>query len=701
MPPVTVQQAFDLALHHHQAGRLIEAEALYRQILAVQPKHAAALHLLGLVAHQAGQNDVAVELIRHALVLEPNYPEALSSLGAALIAKGQPDEAIAAYSQAITLQANYPDAYYNLGNALWRCGRVEEAVTAYRRAIVLKPNFPEAHMNLGNVLREQGQLDGAIAAYRQAIVLQPDSPAAHYNLGGAMKDKGQMDEAATAYRRSIVLQPNNANAYCNLGIALGEQGQLDAAIAAYRQAIALQPNFPEAHNNLGNALRGQCQLAEAISAFHRAITLKPNYAEAYCNLGIALRDQGQLDAAIAAYRQGIALLPNLPEVHNNLANALGEKGQLDEAVAVYRQALVMRPNFPEAHYGLGNALWENGRVEEAIAAYRQALVQKPDFPDAHVNIALALLARGDFLSGWEEYEWRLKGKDAPSLLRNFTQPRWDGGLLDGRTLLLHAEQGFGDAIQFIRYLPWVIQRGGNIIIECQPELQRLFQRMVLDLPVIAKGRPLPAFEIHCPLSSLPRAFSTDLSNIPGTVPYLHADDNAVTIWQERLARVGDSLQVGLVWAGNPIHKNDRRRSLKLASLAPLAEVPGVRFISLQKCAAAAEARTAPEGMELIDVGDQLEDFADTAALLANLDLVITVDTAVAHLSGAMGKPVWTLVPFAPDFRWLLNRSDSPWYPTMRLFRQLRPGDWDSVIQKLAIELNRKKDSGETAQAGRA
>jgi len=297
-----------------------------------------------------------------------------------------------------------------------------------------------------------------------------------------------------------------------------------------------------------------------------------------------------------------------------------------------------------------------------------------------------LLVRGDFLQGWEEYEWRWKTKDAAFPERNFAQPQWDGSPLEGRTLLLHAEQGLGDAIQFIRYLPLVAQNGGNIVLECQPELQRLFQRMAPDLPVLAMGQALPAFDVHCPLMSLSRVFSTDLGNIPQTVPYLHADAAEAALWGERLAGLGSSLKVALVWAGNPTNKNDRKRSLKLASLAPLAEVPGVRFISLQKGDATAEARTLPAGVALIDVAEDLKDFADTAALLANLDLVISVDTAVVHLAGAMGRPVWTLLPFAPDWRWLLGRADSPWYPTMRLFRQPAIGDWDAVIAEVREQL---------------
>jgi tetratricopeptide (TPR) repeat protein len=550
----TIQQNFDLALQHHQAGRLQEAERLYREILTRQPSHAGALQYLGIIANQAGRSDIAVELIR--------------------------------------------------------------------RAIALEPNDAAAHSNLGNVLKDKGQLDEAIVACRRAIALNPNLPEAHCNLGVALKDKGQLDQAISAYRQAIAVRPNYAEAHSNLGVALAEKGQLDEAITAWRQAIALSPNYAEAHSNLG----------------------------------VALAEKGQLDEGIAAYRRAIAVNPNLAEVHNNLGNTLRDRGQLDEA----------------------------------IAALDQAIALDPGLSDAHKNLSFALLTRGDFQRGWEEHEWRWKCKDFPSQPRNFARPQWDGYPLEGRTLLLHPEQGFGDAIQFIRYVPMVARRGGRIIVECKAELQRLFQTITAGCQNVARDQLLPAFDFHCPLLSLPRIFGTTLADVPQTVPYLQADGDAAGGWQDRLAEHLDVVTVGLAWAGSPAQKNDRNRSTKLARLARLGQVPGVRFFSLQKGEAAAEARTPPPGMELVDWTEELTDFADTAALIANLDLIITVDTAVAHLAGAMGKPVWTLLSFVADWRWLREREDSPWYPSMRLFRQSALGDWDNVIKRVADQLSLAK-----------
>jgi tetratricopeptide (TPR) repeat protein len=635
MAQITIQQAFDLALQHHQAGRLFEAEHL------------------GVIAHQTGRSDNSLDLIRRAIALNPNYAEAHNNLGNVLKDKGQLDDAIMAWHQAIALNPNLPDAHGNLGAALKDKGHLDEAIAAYRRAIALNPKYAEAHTNLGSALRDKGQLDDAIAAHRQAIALNPRFAAAHNNLGVALRDKGQLDDAIAAYREAIALNPNSSDAYSNLGNVLKDQRRLDDAIAAHRQAIALRPNFAEAQSNLAAALKDNGLLDDAIAAYRQAIFLRPNYAEAHTNLGNALKDKGRLEEAIAACRQVVALYPNSPEAHSNLGTALQDHGLLDDAGAAYRQAIALNPNLAEAHY----------------------------------NLSLLFLARGDFPPGWEEYEWRRKRQSVPFSLSGFAEPKWDGRPLEGRTLLLHAEQGFGDSIQFIRYLPMVAQRGGKIIIECRANLQRLFQMMAGKCQVVASGQPMPAFDLHCPLLSLPGVFGTTLATIPNIVPYLEADAEDVRSWRRRLSEHSQVVKVGLVWAGSPVHKNDRNRSIKLASLAPLRKAPGVCFFSLQKGNAAAEAHSPHSDMELVDWSEELKDFADTAALIANLDLVIGVDTAVVHLAGAMGKPVWTLLPFAADWRWLLNREDNPWYPSMRLFRQSSWGDWGGVITRVAEALS--------------
>jgi len=432
------------------------------------------------------------------------------------------------------------------------------------------------------------------------------------------------------------------------------------------------------------------RLSEAEKLYRQILAQQPEHADALHLLGVIAHQAGRNDIAIGLIRQAIMLRPNFTEAYNNLGKALKDSGQLSEAIAACRQAIALRPDFAEVHNNLGNALRDKGQLDEAIAACRQAITLNNNLPEPHFDLAFTLLMRGDFQKGWPEYEWRFKGRNLLSSARNFPQPRWDGSPLEDRTLLLYTEQGYGDALQFIRYLPLVARRGGKIIIECQDEFARLFRSIPGTYQIVTRGAPLPAFDLYCPLLSLPLVFGTTLENIPTNVPYLYADAQDVQKWRQRLDNdlpIMKSGKVGLVWAGKPLP--DPNRSIKLSSLAPLGQVPGVRLVSLQKGAEAAQAKTPPMGWELIDWTQELKDFADTAALIASLDLVITVDTAAAHLAGAMGKPVWTLLPFNSDWRWLLEREDSPWYPTMRLFRQSARGDWDSVIKRVADALKQK------------
>jgi protein O-GlcNAc transferase len=391
MPPqVTIQQAFDLALQHHNAGRPQEAENLCRQILAQQPANFAAMHLLGVIARQTGRVDLAIDLLRRAVTLNPNSPEAHTNLGNALRDKGQLDESIASHRRAISLNPDIPETHNNLANALKISGQFDEAIASYRHAIALRPNYADAHSNLGSALKDNGQLTEAIAAFRRAIQLNPNLPQAHSNLGSALKDNGQLDEAIAAHRHAIALRLGYAEAHSNLGNALKDHGQLEEAIAAYRKAVALQPNFVEAHTNLGNALRDMGLLDEAIAACWLAIALNPNLPEPHSNLGNALRDKGQLDQAIAAFHRAIAIRPNYSEAHNNLGNALRDNGRLDEAVAAFHRAIAARPNYAEAHNNLGNALKDKGELNDAVAAYRRAIALRPNYAQAHSNLVFAL-----------------------------------------------------------------------------------------------------------------------------------------------------------------------------------------------------------------------------------------------------------------------------------------------------------------------
>jgi tetratricopeptide (TPR) repeat protein len=490
----------------------------------------------------------------------------------------------------------------------------------------------------------------------------------------------RLDEAKGLYRQTLALQPGHAKALSNLGVIALDQGRPVDAVAWYRRAIELQPDLSAAHSNLGIALQTLGRREEALACYRRAIELDPAFADAHYNLGLVLRGQGQLDGAVASYRRALDLRPDYADAHINLGIALQQQGRLSDAVASYERAIVLRPGHADAHSNLGTALQQLGTLPAAVASYRRATSIRPNHADAHCNLALALLKGGQFAEGWAEYEWRWRTPEWAGQQRDFAQPLWRGEAAPGRTLLIHAEQGFGDTLQVCRYAAFAASKGLRVVMEVQPPLVRLLRSLAGVDVLIARGDDLPPFDLHCPMLSLPLAAGTTLATIPGPAAYLRADPAQAVMWQTRLAGT-KGLRVGLAWAGLAALVSDGRRSVAPAQLAPLLEHSGVQFVSLQKGGA-----SVPGAFPIIDVMCEMRDFADTAAVIATLDLVISVDTAVAHLAGALGKPVWLLDRFDNDWRWLTGRSDSPWYPTLRLFRQPSPGDWESVICAVAHEL---------------
>ncbi|HTP96296.1 MAG TPA: FkbM family methyltransferase, partial [Burkholderiales bacterium] len=457
-------------------------------------------------------------------------------------------------------------------------------------------------------------------------------------------------------------------------------------------AIEIDPQHADAQRGLGDALLAHDEVEQAIEVYRRLIAQCPDHSDAHCHLGVALKRLGQLDEAIACYRCAIVLDPANAIACTNLGNALEAADRYTDAEAAYCRALALAPDNAEAHNALGLTLYRMGRVDDGIAELRRAIALKPDHVNAHTNLGLALLTRGDLAGGWPEYEWRLDMPDADEPERVFRQPRWTGQDLGGKSLLVHFEQGLGDTLQFVRYVPVLARRGIGASLACQPELRRLLAKMPGARGVITTGDKLPRFDFRCSLMSLPLRLGTDLDSIPSEVPYLHADPALAQAWRERLS--SPAFKVGLAWAGKPSYRADRRRSIPLAAFAPLAAVAGVEFHSLQKGSGAEQARNPPPGLALIDHAGELSDFADTAALVAHLDLVISVDSAVAHLAGAMGKPVWLLCRYESEWRWMHGREDSPWYPTMRIFRQFLPGNWDDVMARVArvLPLARGGDS---------
>ncbi len=654
MASSAIPREMEVAIEHHRAGRFGEAETIYRRVLAQEPNHADAMQLLGAVAGQTGRVDLAIELIRKAIGLNPK---------------------IAAYQN-------------NLAKILCDQGRFEEAIVACRAAIELDPKLAETHNNLGNAFFGKGKHAEAIAAYREAIAIRPDYFDALRNLGVVLGRTGDCEQGIEIYRRLCQIRPGDADVHNNLGNLLVRLDRIDEAIAAYGKALGLQPRHFQAYNNIADAFRLAGRLDESIAASRQAIAINAGFAEAYNALGLALTAAKRLDEAVAVLRRAVEIKPDFVGAHNNLGAALYQARRMDEAIAAYRRALELEADRPEVLSNLGLALCASGKNEEAMAVYREAIHLKDDYAEAHYYLGISLLLEGEFEEGWRENEYRWLIKDARSRPRKCNQPMWGGEDLNGRTILLDAEQGFGDVIQFARYVPEVAKRGGRVILMCYAELVRLLQGMA-GVEQICSRNPPPAFDVHCPLVSLPGVMGTRLDSIPAEIPYLKADAAISEAWGEKIGPRGDRMRVGLVWAGQPSHNRDMERSILLSQFGPLAESGAALFYSLQKGEAAAQASDPPAGMELIDFSADLRDFSETAGLISQLDLVVTVDTAVAHLAGAMGKAVWVLLARLGDWRWLLDREDSPWYPTMRLFRQSVAGDWEDVVRRVAREIDRR------------
>ncbi|MCP4253872.1 MAG: tetratricopeptide repeat protein [Candidatus Scalindua sp.] len=683
-----IHEAYEL----HHAGRLTSAEKLYNKLIEEQPEHIDALFLLGTLNLQQENYDMACTLFRKTLTLIPEHVMALCNLGTALQKSGKLEEAISSYRKAISLKSDYVDAHYNLGNALKEQSKLEEAITCYKNAIELNPNNADLYCYLGNAFKEYGKLDEAVECYRKSSEFNPDNAGFYCNLGATLQESGAIDEAILSYKEAIKLDPDYVMALSNLGSALQESGKPEEAIASYEKAIALNPDYVEAHNNLGASLLEIGKTEEAITCHKRAIKLNPDCAEAHNNLGTALMEQNMFSDAITSYRRALLLKPEYAEAHNNSGTALMAQNRFDAAILSHRKAIELKPDFADAYNNLGAVLKESGKPEEAIAYYKQAIEIKPDCAQAHLNLAFALLLIKNFKEGLKEYEWRLRLKRHAS--ENYQKARWDGSALNGKSILVYTEQGIGDSIQFIRYLPIVKAQGGYVIFECPQNLSRLLNNCAGIDKIVEKSpqdKSSMQFDVQIPLLSLPGIFDVTADSIQENLSYIKPDPVLVSQWHARIGH-DNNLKVGIVWSGNPEHKNDRNRSCSLDYFAYLTSIHGLTFYSLQKEPASTEVDNQADDLKIINLNSELKDFADTAAAISNLDLIISVDTSVAHLAGAIGKPVWTLLPLVPDWRWMLDRDDSPWYPSMRLFRQTQLNDWVGVFKQVKEALIQELDN---------
>lgn len=535
-------------------------------------------------------------------------------------------------------------------------------------------------------LYQQGRLDEAEKICARILKAAPDVFDALHLLGLLKLRRGKAGAAYGLLNDALKLNPHSPDALSNLGLALAALNRDAEALASFDRALALAPGSFEALNNRGNVLLKLRRPAEALAAFERVVELEPRHLGARSNRGNALAELGRLDEALAQYDAVLAAQPGHAETQFNRGNALSALGRHAEAIAAYDRALAARPHYVNALINRAIALQTLGRHQEALGDLRQVLAVDKDNADAHHNEGLVLLTLGDYRRGFEKYEYRWQRTGMPARRRNLGKPLWRGEYpLQRKTILLYAEQGLGDTIQFARYAPMLARDGAKVVLEVQPELSGLLARLDGVSAVVAREQPLPAFDVHCPLGTLPLALKTEPAAIPAEIPYLRASEERIAKWRPRIESVPGP-RVAIAWSGRATHANDRNRSIALDRLAPLLASESARFIGIQRELRAGEEEALKRYPDLMHVGDALEDFDDTAAVMALVDLVIAVDTSVVHLAGALGRPVWILVPSWPDWRWMLERTDSPWYPTARLFRQPSPGDWSSVIAQVTQEL---------------
>jgi tetratricopeptide (TPR) repeat protein len=598
---------------------------------------------------------------------------------------GRLDDAERDYRAALDADPVHIDALHLLGVLRHQRGEHAEAVDLVSRAADLRPRDAALQLNLGNALKALGHLDGAIERFRNALTLAPDFVLAHYNLGNAYAAAGRHEDAVDAFRRSLRLQPDHPSTHNNLGNALHALGDYEEAIASFQRTLELQPGHAGAHNNLGMALNALERADEALGHFRAALAAQPRFVAAQFNLANTLAATGQYDAAIAAFETVLSMQPGFIVALFGLGNALAAAGRHARALPLFERVVGLDPRDALAWLSLGSAHYALGKHEAAIRAFGEALRLSPDLAAAHLNRAVVWLALGDFARGLPAYEWRLHAaaQSAPHYLR-----RWKGEAFAGRTLLVSAEQGFGDTLQFVRFVPLAARRGGRVVLEVQPALLPLVAPAAAEwrVTLVAQGAARPHADLHCPLLSLPLALGITPDTIPAHTPYLSVPQAYRRKWRGSIGGQAKR-KIGLAWSGRI--QQQENRSMPLAALDPLFALAGIDWIVLQPNLPDDERAALdrhPHAARIHRFDARLADFADTAAIVERLDAVVSIDTSVAHLAGALRKPLWLMLPFAADWRWFVGDTRSPWYPAAKLVRQPEPGAWDEVVAHVAHAL---------------
>ena len=692
MPPAQKNRAEGLT------GRLTEVALAFQRELERNPHQPEALVGMSLVALASRQWEDAVKMAEVAVAVAPEMGAAWVALGQALKAAGRGEEAERAYARAICLDGMNPLARMGLGELKLATGRKEEAAREFTLALTRQPSLAAAHLGLGNALAVMGRNEEALERYAQALALRPRLPEAEFAAGFALARLGRLKEAESRYRRALALRPDFAAVWMNLGHLLREQGREAYAEAALLRAVQLRPDLIAGWIELAILERERRRPAEAEAYLRKAFALNPGQVEtqvAWCQFRSA---EGDRAGAWEWLRWALARNPDHDEAVNMQGILLHNEGRFREAVEAFERAEALGSR--AAASNRGNSLLDLGRIDEALRAHEAAVESDPQNPGALYNLALTRLRLGDWGRGWPEYEARWRFREVHRNPREFKQPRWQGEALEGRRVLLHAEQGLGDTIQFCRYATLVAARGGTAILQVQQPVERLMGSLAVvqagEAETARLGTEPPEFDLECPLMSLPAVFGTTPDTVPWPGAYLGADPALAR--EKRKKFSGPGPRVGLAWAGNPRYKADRQRSMQLETLLPLLRLPGVTWISLQKGAAAEQLAALPDDLFVWDGSSRDRDLAETAALVATLDLVVTTDTCIAHLAGAMGKPVWILLPHLADWRWMQETETTPWYPAARLFRQREPGDWAGLLERVSAELRAFPPQPATAPA---
>jgi len=648
-----MQQLLGQAMALHQAGRLAEAEPLYAKALRRDPRNYPALHFMGLLRQQQGRAHEALRLMEAALDIRPDAPETLHNYAILLHAGGRPLEALTALERALEAQPDNSLAWHDRGIVLNRLGRPQDAIASYDRAIALNPHHADAHYNRAVALTDLNRREDALAGYDRAIVLNPDFAPAYNNRGSLLLALNRNEAALASYDKAIQLDPEYAQAHGNRAAILTSLGRHQDALESCSLAIGLDANMAAFHDSRGTALANLNRPREALDSYDKALALKPDFAGAYSNRG----------AALSALQRPL------------------------EALASFDKAIRIEPALAQAYNSRGSVLAELKRFDEAMASYDKAIALKPDYAEGHANKGLLLLLQQRFVEGWQFYQTYRKILQA----RDNASPPWSDWQREddiaGKTLLVESADGFGDAIQFCRYVELAEAKGAKVILSLERRLMRLFRGLTPAVQLVDRKSPPPRFDKHISLFGIGQVFSPDICGFAANIPYLRAEPERVRKWQNIIGTEG--FRIGICWRGSPA---DLNRSFAVGCLEPIANIAGLRLISLQKGFGVEELQSLPRGMIVESLGDGFDAgpdaFIDAAAVIENLDLVIAPDTAIAHLAGALGRPAWLALKYVADWRWFSDRSDSPWYPSMRLFRQQSYGDWVSVFGAMEAALVR-------------